>query len=294
MRQLSSIALLLTLSSTSMIAPNFVIPSYAQTTPAPGANQTDQKILGTWEMNQNGFSLTFIFAPENKLYIVSPLDPRSPQRTATELRYKINSVPKPMHLDVFLPRTNKPVETIFEYTADGKMRMQLEGTNPGSPRPPKFRDNGTIFSKTSEATTLPEGVELISYPGSNAAEVPKPQMYVMAIVRGQQAHFLEKSKFSTNLKDLELGIPSDDAEYSYQIQQPTGRPQRVFITANPKKPNLPSYIGAVFVTNVNKEAVTISGICRKDKATKKQPVMPILSLSTNKVTCPADSTTVEG
>lgn len=291
MRQLSSVALLLTLCSTSMIAPNFVIPSYAQTTPAPGATKSDQKHLGSWEMNQDDISLTFIFAPENKLFIVSPSVPNA-QRTATELKYKISSAPKPMHLDVFLPRTNKPVETIFEYTADGKIRMQLEGTNPGTPRPLQFK-NGTIFTKVSDSTTLPEGVELISDSGSTTKEVPKAQMYVTAINRAQQAYFLEKSKFSTNLKDLELGIPSNDAEYSYQIQQPSGSQSRVFVTATPKKSESPSYTGAVFVANVNGEAITISGICQRTKPTNKQSAMPILSLNTNKITCPADSTSIE-
>lgn len=292
MRQLSSVALLLTLCSTSMIAPNLIIPSYAQTTQTPGATKENQKHFGSWEMSQDGVSLTFIFAPDNKLFIVSPLVPNTP-RTATELRYKIDSAPKPMHLDVFLPRTNKPVQTIFEYTADGKMRMQLEGTNPGTPRPPQFKNNGTIFTKTSDSTTLPEGTELVSYQGAEIKERPQAQMYVTAINRAQQAYFLEQSKFSTNLKDLQLGTISNEAEYSYQIQQPKGRPQRVFVTATPKKPDLPSYVGAVFVTNVNGEAVTVAGVCQRTKPTQKQSAMPILSLSTNKITCPADSTSVE-
>ncbi|BAZ10362.1 hypothetical protein NIES4071_21770 [Calothrix sp. NIES-4071] len=291
MHQLSSVALVLTLCSTSVIAPNFVIPSYAQTTPTPGAATESQKLLGAWEMNQDGLSLTFIFAPDNKLFIVSSPVPNAP-RSATELKYKVNSAPKPMHLDVFLPRTNKPVLTIFEYTADGKIRMQLEGTNPGTPRPPQFK-NGTIFAKISDSIALPEGVELISDSGSTTREAPTAQTYVTAINRAQQAYFLEKSKFSTNLKDLELGTSPDDAEYSYQIQQPTGSQARVFVTATPKKPDLPNYTGAVFVTKSNGESITVSGICQTNKSTTKQLAMPTLSLSTNTISCPANSSLIK-
>lgn len=290
MRQLSSVALLLTLCSTSMIVPNLVIPSYAQTTPTQGAATLDQKLLGLWEMNQDNLSLTFIFAPDGKLFIVSSPVPNTP-RTAMELKYKVNSALSPMHLDIFLPRTNKPVLTIFEYTADGKIRMQLEGTNPGTPRPSQFK-NGTIFTKVSDSTALPEGTELISDNGSTTREAPTAQTYVAAINRAQQAYFLEKSKFSTNLKDLELGVPSEDAEYRYQIQQPTGSRVRVFVTATPKKSDSPSYVGAVFVTKSNGEAITIAGICQTTKPTK-QAAMPILSPNTNTITCPADSTSIQ-
>ncbi len=145
MPKLPSVVLLLTLCSTSLIVPNLA-PLYSQTSPANSATQAKQNLLGTWETKEDEISLTFIFAPDGKLFILAPAIPNQ-KRTATELQYEINSVLKPMHLDVFLPRRNKPVQTIFEYTVDGKMRMQLEGTDPGVPRPTQFKNNGTIFEK---------------------------------------------------------------------------------------------------------------------------------------------------
>jgi Type IV pilin-like G and H, putative len=291
MRQLSSVALLLTLCTTSLIVPNLT-PSYAQTSPANRTNQANQKLLGSWEAKQGDISLTFIFAPDGKLFIVAPPVPNQ-QRTATELQYKVNMAPKPMHLDIFLPRRNQPVQTIFEYTADGKMRMQLEGTDPGVPRPPQFKNDGTIFEKISDSTALPEGVELISGSGSSSNNVPTAQTYVASINRGQQAYFLEKSKFSANLKDLELGVPPEDAEYLYQVKLPNGRPQRAFVTATPKKANSLSYTGAVFVTKVNGEEITVAGICQTTKPTKKISAMPMFSLTTNQISCPADSSSIQ-
>lgn len=158
-------SLLLALCSATLIFPNFASPSLAQPTPTPESNQAQQiqqKLLGQWEYKDvaQNIALTFIFAPNGKFFILSQPDGNN-QRQAVEMRYAMNSIPQPMHLDVYLPNQDKPVQTIFEFTADGKMRMQLEGTDPKKPRPSKFSKDGSIFEKTSDSTELPSGTELL-------------------------------------------------------------------------------------------------------------------------------------
>jgi hypothetical protein len=162
-------SLLLALCSATLIFPNFASPSSAQPTAQPTptqesnqAQQTQQKLLGQWEYKNTAqnIALTFVFAPNGKFFILSQPDGKN-QRQAVEIRYAMNSIPKPMHLDVYLPNQDKPVQTIFEFTPDGKMRMQLEGTDPGKPRPSKFSNNGSIFEKTSDSTELPSGTVLL-------------------------------------------------------------------------------------------------------------------------------------
>ncbi|NJK27908.1 MAG: hypothetical protein HC925_04415 [Coleofasciculaceae cyanobacterium SM2_3_26] len=52
-----------------------------------------------------------------------------------------------MHLDITLPN-GSVVATIFEFTPEGDMRLQIVGTNPGEPRPPRF-NNATLLTKTA-------------------------------------------------------------------------------------------------------------------------------------------------
>jgi hypothetical protein len=166
-------SLLLALCSATLIFPNFASPSSAQPTVKPTAqptptqesNQTQQiqqKLLGQWEYKdvRQNIALTFVFAPNDKLFILSQPDGKN-QRQAVEIRYAVNSIPQPIHLDVYLPNQNQPVQTIFEFTADSKMRMQLEGTDPGKPRPSKFSNSGSIFEKISDSTELPSGTILL-------------------------------------------------------------------------------------------------------------------------------------
>jgi hypothetical protein len=178
MRQLAfNKSLLLALCSATLIFPNFPAPSLAQPTVQPTLKPTvqptppqesnpkqqiQQKLLGQWEYKNTAenVALTFLFAPNGKFFILSQPDGKN-QRQAVEIRYAMNSRPQPMQLDVYLPNQKQPVQTIFEFTADGKMRMQLEGTDPGKPRPKKFANDGSIFEKISDSTELPSGTVLL-------------------------------------------------------------------------------------------------------------------------------------
>ena len=135
-------------------------PTIAQAA-APAASNLDKQLLGQWQGTvPSGQSFTFVFAPEGKLFLMAK-GPDGAAR-AKEMRYKVNLGEKPMHLDVGLSST-ETVQTVFELTPEGQMRLQLQGTNPGQPRPNSLNEQATVFKKVSEATALPADTQVIGY-----------------------------------------------------------------------------------------------------------------------------------
>jgi hypothetical protein len=61
-----------------------------------------------------------------------------------------------------LSNTEK-VQTVFELTAEGQMRLQLQGTSPGQPRPNALNAEATVFKKVSEATALPADAQITGF-----------------------------------------------------------------------------------------------------------------------------------
>ena len=140
-----------------------------QPTPAPTSppasttqptNPVTQKLLGQWQAKDASLdnTLTLIFMPDGKLYILLP-DSQNPMAIA--FGYQINPKPQPMHLDVTVSKDQKPVLTIFELTGDNQMRLQLDNTSPGQPRPEAFSPTATLFTKVSDKPTLPENIKIL-------------------------------------------------------------------------------------------------------------------------------------
>jgi hypothetical protein len=119
-----------------------------------------KKILGQWLTKEplDGDMVMFVFAPEGKAYILSGTA-ASGNAIASQFQYRLDDKPQPIHLDIILA-DKAVVETLFEFTPDGELRLQMLGTRPGKPRPAALTDNATLFQKVSDETTLPPGTEL--------------------------------------------------------------------------------------------------------------------------------------
>ena len=119
-----------------------------------------QQILGQWLTKEplDGDTIMFVFAPDGKAFIITGTS-ASGNAIVTPLKYRLDAKPQPMHLDIVLS-PDATVETLFEFTANGDLRLQMLGTRPGKPRPVTLTGNATLFQKVSEATTLPPGTEL--------------------------------------------------------------------------------------------------------------------------------------
>jgi uncharacterized protein (TIGR03067 family) len=139
-------------------------PTQTQIPTTPPTNQPknpiEQQLLGQWQSKDpsSELILTFVFSPDGKLYILSP---NSQKQMAVEFRYSINPTPKPMQLDLTISNDQKKSLTIFEFTADGQLRLQLDNTDPSQPRPTSFSGTATLFTKVSDNTKLPENFKII-------------------------------------------------------------------------------------------------------------------------------------
>jgi hypothetical protein len=264
--------------------------------PGDKADPIGQQLMGQWQTKQpiNGDTLSLVFAPEGKGFLV--FTPGTGGKGfATEIQYKINSTPQPMHIDFILPGGGT-VQTLFEL-AGKEMRVQLMQTSPGKPRPTAFQ-GPTAMQKVSDATTLPPGVELTN--PKQAAAPPQPalgpqdtaRMYVGSMNRAQQAYFLENSKFAQKMEQLGLDKPIE-ADYRYQIVSQGNGTQQVMATGQAQKPGLKSYSGAVFVvTPPGGETTVIAGMCETKVASPKPPALPKLVSAPNQmpqIVCAADS-----
>jgi hypothetical protein len=231
------------------------------------------RLSGQWQAKNSfldGQTLTLIFTADGKLFLLFP-DMTAPQ----QLGYRIDATLQPMHLDVILPGNEGVVKTIFEFTADAQLRLQLAGTDPEQARPTAFDSEATLFQKVSDATTLPPNVQ-VSEPqtGANRARQADGKNYIGAMNRAQQAYYLEYEKFTSKIEDLGIGIKPETENYRYQILPQGNQTQSVMMTAQAKRPELRSYTGAVFVVKSKDEILTLAGICETDEASSTPPAMP--------------------
>ncbi|MBD0304576.1 MAG: hypothetical protein ICV85_21190 [Tolypothrix sp. T3-bin4] len=278
---------------------NTTVLAQDQITPLPPeserANDTNvnQKLLGQWKAKDpsSSESLIFIFTPQGKLFSL-PSNSNTP--VALEFEYRINPSLKPMQLDVTIPNSAEPVLTIFEFFPDGKMRLQLHGTNPGNSRPKAFSANAMIFEKVSDATTLPEKIQVFNgEPERQVSSQPavEGKQILNAMNRVQQAYYLENSKFATTIEQLPVGIKPETEKYQYKILPQGKLTSSVMMTATAKSLESKSYTSAVFATKVNKENLTIAAICETNNPSKIPPTMLkfIPSKEGGQIECPAGS-----
>lgn len=156
MRKLIASSLLLALLSTcgySVVAPTSIAQTVSQKT-TTNTNSVTQRLTGSWqELSNRSQKLSLVFAPNNRLSIVLPSN--SGRNAVTQVTYRITSATSsPMQID-FTTTDNKTALTIFEFTKDGDLRIQLRDVNPGETRPNSFKPSAMVFRKVSNATTTP-------------------------------------------------------------------------------------------------------------------------------------------
>jgi hypothetical protein len=266
----------------------------AQSENTPETNAVAQKLLGQWQAKgaTSDEVVTFIFAPQGNLFIVLPTPDGTP--VALKAGYQINSIARPMQLDIQLSDREKAL-TIFEFAANGQLRLQQDVT-PGQPRPTAFKSNAMLLSKTSEVTTVPGNIRVLdseTLENSNNQVSQKPEdeakKYMYALTKVQQAHYQEVGKFATTIEEVSIGLRTETESYRYQILPQENNARSVTIVAVAKNSALPSYTGAVFVTEVNGKTTTVAQICETDKPSTSPPTMPTALVGGSKIQCPAGS-----
>ncbi len=256
---------------TPVNAQSRIPPTLPQTQQTSEIDKFTNQLLGQWQSQDPKTKevLTLIFAPNNQLFLILPTDDGS--SIAIKATYQISATKQPMELDMALTSSDIAL-TIFEFTPEGKLRVELNGVTPGKPRPQEFSSTTAIFDNISAATTVPENIEVIELESkNNQSNRGIPLQYITILNQAQQAYYLEKGKFATNIEELGIGTNLETELYRYQIVPVRDRTDRVTITAQPKEDGLNSYIGAVFVID-NQKIVT--GICESEVPAKSPPPVP--------------------
>lgn len=104
---------------------------------------------------------------------------------------------------------------------------------------------------------------------ANKAKQSEAKQYVGSMNRSQQAYYLEKGEFTTDIGQLGLGIKTQTDNYIYsaaQINAFTATNAMVSSRGDSRKPALKSYTGGVLLGTVaaGGEGTTLAVVCEKD------------------------------
>ena len=233
----------------------------AQAEPTP---EFAEAILGQWFSPSalGGEPLTFIFTEAGILHFIITL-PRG-RTVSQEFGYDVGSG-SPNAIDLILP-DGETVATIAQITESGQLLFQIEGTEPGLPRPTEFAENVARFERVSTSTDLP--ARLVE---ANALDV------LMDISRAQRTHYLEFREFAASIEPLNSDpVPLETDDYRIELEVSQATPESVRITATAKREELRSFTSGVFmVANERGLEVSLVGICRSDEPEMTAPAMPI-------------------
>jgi type IV pilus assembly protein PilA len=95
---------------------------------------------------------------------------------------------------------------------------------------------------------------------ANKARQSEAQTYIGSTNRGQQAYYLEKQAFSSNLQNLELGIPASTDYYTYAVGATSSA--STLATATPKANTaLKGYAGLVYLGTASGNSTTLAKVC---------------------------------
>ncbi len=117
---------------------------------------------------------------------------------------------------------------------------------------------------------------------ANKAKQSEAKQYVGALMRSQQAYFLEKSAFTDQFTDLAKPVASQTENYKYVMTKTAGTDAIVNVQGNTLKPPLRSYIGGVALTSAggtSNETTTSALMCEM-----KQPGVDATALDNAGIT----------
>ncbi|MEG4520143.1 MULTISPECIES: type IV pilin-like G/H family protein [unclassified Microcoleus] len=266
----------------NLLAPQIFSNSVATAIPQ---NSVSKKLIGQWQGEISGRLLTLIFTPEGKLFILQT------STSAIEFEYRTDVTRQPKYLDL-LVGGQIATNTIFDFTADGKLRLEFYDIKKS--RPTSFSSNATVFNKISEQTTLPANVTVINNQDiqaqANKAKQAEAKQYVSSMNRGQQAFYAEQGRFASTLEEFQkggiLGLKSETENYSYRIVLSNNK-RFVQSIALPKIDGLRNYTGIVYlVKSAGGEQTTSSILCQSHQPSKKLPGAPVVNNSTSNLQCP--------
>jgi type II secretory pathway pseudopilin PulG len=127
---------------------------------------------------------------------------------------------------------------------------------------------------------------------TNRAQLAEAKLNTQALLRAQQAYFLEYSQFTKDLETLGLPISSAGMDFSYEIV-PGDDQRRVLVIAKSKDGSLPGLVGAVYVVG-DPPTGTVTGVCQSDTlgTTPTEPPTLNTNLQPPAIACPPGASLV--
>ncbi|WP_254173909.1 type IV pilin-like G/H family protein [Planktothrix pseudagardhii] len=116
---------------------------------------------------------------------------------------------------------------------------------------------------------------------ANTAKSSEAKQYLSSINKGQQAFFIENSRFSNQIQPLGIGIKTQTNYYQYSVHT-TQNAAFSYAQPLPEAKGISGYIGAVFLisppskTNHSDLGTTQSIICRVPRSERQLVPEPIL------------------
>lgn len=266
-------------SPSSLLAPDNLI---AQSSPFT-TQEIQNRLVGQWELYGVFFvPITVVFNAQGQGFILIPFFGPSGNNTPTayQFSYQIRNPGQPIQIDIAEPG-EPPIQTIFEFTSDGRIRVELQGIKPGESRPTEFTAGSLFLGRVSNLTALPRNTTI-----ANSLEVKIRQKEQQgrnvtgSILRAQQAYFLEKETFSATLEDLGLGLDRTDFEdYTYQLVPGSNPRREAFVTVTATTPGVRSFSGAVFTVDPveGEENFPITGVCETIEPSMTPPALPTIN-----------------
>jgi uncharacterized protein YjbI with pentapeptide repeats len=101
--------------------------------------------------------------------------------------------------------------------------------------------------------------------------------------RSQQAYYLEKGEFSTDLGELGLGIEPEGEQYRYRMFTYADRKRATMQAAVPRNTGFKTYIGLV---NISEDEGSSSVTCESEEAKPVLPQLPTVFPKKGPMTCP--------
>jgi hypothetical protein len=211
-----------------------------------------------------GFVLVPVITPNGQLNPV-----------AYEFSYRINNTNQPWAIDLELPE-EEPIRTIFDFTNDGRIRVELLGNRPGEPRPTEFTTGALFLNRVSNLTDLPRNTEIANSLEARNRSKERLTAYRMETLLGsQELYFQENKRFTLDLKELGLELSAQYLRYyDYVTYLPENPEQPLVITATAKIPGLKSFLGVIFPIKENDKVTTISKVCGTDTPSMTPPGRP--------------------
>jgi hypothetical protein len=266
------------------IAISIVSPS-SGCNPAPSV---EKKLLGTWQATIREMRGTLVFAPDNQLFIIEGDSPAFP------LKYQLNTQTKPMQLDLIFQ--GEKVLTIFDFTDNNKLRIELENIKSGDSRPNSFSSQSIVFEKVSDSTSLPPNTQVQKIENIYQDEA---RHNLKAINKAQTIYRRKNSSFGDSLERIGLSIlnssgdPSEtDNNYSYKLV--VTETEKTMAIGIPKTEELKSYIGIVYrYKNSQGQSVMSSVVCESNQPTKTPPIPQLEAIPQAPPTCPSGYSEVQ-